>query len=365
MNPLLQSPLLLNYHGVAPALAGPPLASGVGSAVLGRVTLGAQAWLGDFAVLRADGHRVDVGGNFYIGSRGTVHISHELYGTTIGDGVTVGANAIVHACTVGDGCVVMDGAIVLDGAVLGAGSVLAPGSVVFDRKVMPPGFWCEGVPAIPLRPVGATELALLHQRIRDQPRAGPDAPHGPRLARADPDAPGYIAGTVTGAGQARLGEGSSLWFGCIVEAPLQGIDIGAGTNVQDNTILRGTNRPVVIGAGSTIGHNVTLHDCTVGARTLIGMGSRLAPGTVVLDDVLLGGGSTTEPGQVLESGWLWRGRPALPVSRLSERRLHIIQDIGTTYVDYAKDFRLAQESALGTGSREAHMDLLDEPTRPH
>jgi carbonic anhydrase/acetyltransferase-like protein (isoleucine patch superfamily) len=51
---------------------------GVGSAVLGRVTVGRNAWLGALSVMRADGHFVRVGDDFHLGPRSTLHINHEI-----------------------------------------------------------------------------------------------------------------------------------------------------------------------------------------------------------------------------------------------------------------------------------------------
>ncbi|MFZ2648706.1 MAG: gamma carbonic anhydrase family protein, partial [Burkholderiaceae bacterium] len=147
-------------------------------------------------------------------------------------------------------------------------------------------------------------------------------------------------------GELRMGEGSSLWFGCIVEAAELGVSIGAGSNVQDNTVLRSSEHAVTIGPDCTIGHNVLLHDCVIGARVLVGMGSTLAPGTIVHDDVLIAAGSSTTPGQVLHSGWMWAGRPARPVTRLTERLAQNTQQACVIYRDYALEFARNQAAAL-------------------
>ena len=347
MKTLPQAPFTLAYEGVTPTLQGPLLHSGAGSALLGRVTIGEKAELGPYAVLRGDGHVIDVGSEFYIGLHSTVHIAHALYGTRIGRRVTVGLNAVVHACTVGDECVIQDQVCVLDGSVIGNGAVIGQGSVVFPRTVLPAGQWCEGVPAVAVRPVDAGELAALHQQTRAQSPASSGAPPFPgRLVQPGKGGLGFIAATVTGAGELRMGEGSSLWFGCVVEAPVHAVNIAAGSNVQDNSILRCTDHAIMIGPDCTVGHNVMLHDCTIGSRVLVGMGSVLAPESVLMDDLLLAAGSTTERGQVLDSGWLWGGRPARPMSKLDQRKLQLIKQSAATYREYAQGFAPAQELAL-------------------
>ena len=349
MNPLPNTPFVLPYHGITPSLQCSTLRAAAGSAVLGRVTLGAGAVLEPFAVLRADGHVIKAGSELHLGAHSTVHIAHAVYGTTIGDRVTIGANAVVHACTVGNDCVIEDDVSILDGSVIGHGSVVARGSVVFPRSELPPGHWCEGVPAVPVRPVDAAELDALHDRIRTRALALPSAvPSTYYLAGASSNADGYLAATVGGIGEVRMGEGSSLWFGCVVDDGGHGIAIAAGANVQDNSILRSSKRTVTVGKDTTIGHNVLLHDCTVGDLVLVGMGSTLAPGTVVQDNVLLAAGSTTTRGQVMESDWLWGGRPARPIARLDQRKRDLIRQSALTYREYAAEFSLAQEAATGS-----------------
>ncbi len=347
MNPLPDAPFLLSYKGVAPELEGLSVRADAGSAVLGRVKLGPRAELGRFAVLRGDGHVINVGSELHLGVHSTVHIAHALYGTTIGDRVAVGANAVVHACIVGNDCVIQDDVAVLDGSVIGDGSVIARGSVVFPRSVLPPGQWCEGVPAVPVRSIDTAELEALRCRVRTHaPDESRVAANTSLLTGAANASRGYVAATVTGTGEIRMGEGSSLWFGCIVDAFGYGVSIAAGSNVQDNSVLRSTQRAVTIGANSIIGHNVMLHDCTIGERVLVGMSSALAPGTVVMDDVLVAAGSATIKEQILESGWLWGGRPARALSRLSEQKRRLIQQSAEVYCEYAMDFGVAQAAAL-------------------
>ena len=344
------APLVLAYHGVFPVLKGPLVASGPGSALLGKVTLGERVELGPFAVLRGDGHAIAVGDDVYIGMHSTVHISHALYGTTIGRRVSVGSNAVVHACTVGDDCVVQDRACVLDGAVVGSGCVVASGSVVFSRAVLPPGFWCEGVPALAVRPIDAAELAQWHLQTRRRSFAVDDACSS-YLAAPDAGVASFTAATVTGAGEVRMGAESSLWYSCVIDAGVHGVSIAAGANVQDNSVLRCSERPVEVGEDCTVGHNVLLQDCTIGQRVLVGMGSVLAPHTVVMDDVLLAAGSTTGRGQVLESGWLWGGRPARAIAPLDVRKLQMIKQSAAIYREYMKGFAESQAIAAGPSSR--------------
>ena len=90
---------------------------------------------------------------------------------------------------------------------------------------------------------------------------------------------------------------------------------------------------------------MTLHDCTIGSGSLIGIGSVVAPGTIVEDRVLLAASARTTPGQVLESGWMYGGNPARQMSRLDEGKHAMIDLIIGQYCQYARDFQAAARAA--------------------
>lgn len=340
------NPLVLPYDGISPAIGEPGAFFDRGCAVLGRARIGRGAAFAAFSVVRADGHVVNAGDDFFLGAHATVHISHELYGSTVGDRVTVGRNSIVHACTIGDDCVLEDDVVVLDGAAVGCGSVVAAGSVVFPRTALPAGHWCEGSPARAVRPLEAGEAAVIRERVRNAARPC-DTVSERELHIGGAQDGGWLAATVVGRARLVLGAASSIWFGCALQAPGHGIRVGARSNVQDNTVMRALRGPIEIAADTTIGHNVRLEDCSIGSRTLVGMGSRLASGTVVQDDVFVAAGTFTTEGQVLESGSLWGGRPARPIAPLGDPLRKVIAQAGAMYCEYAAQFA-QQQAALET-----------------
>lgn len=336
--------LVLPYEGTEPRFGGAPRCLGPRAAVLGRATIGKGLVLGEGAVIRADGHFVEIGDDFHLGPRATVHIAHAVYPTIIGDRVSVGINAVVHACTVGSDCVIDDNVVVLDGSVLEDGVALAPDSVVFPRSKLEGGFLYAGMPAKPVRPLEAGEVARLREAIRC--KAGPGAPEGAGR-RADLDITVFLAATARIAGSIRAAPNSSVWFGCELDAGDSEIVIGENANIQDNTRISCAASGFRIGRNSTIGHNVLLHDCTIGENSLAGIGAVIAGGTVVEDSVLVAAGAVTEPGQVLESGWLWGGRPARAIARLDERKIELISTTAVTYCQYAQRFKAIQERRRG------------------
>ena len=327
----------LTYRGTAPQI-GAPAHVGAGAAVLGRATIGAGARLGAGSVIRADGHYVRIGRDFRLGARGTVHIAHDLYPTHVGDGVSAGAGAVIHACDVGDRAWLGDGAIVLDGATVEAGAALAPGAVVFPRGRAQSGWWHEGAPAKPLRPLEPGELEALHAAARAA--ADGEAP-APGAARGAEGAMFVARGAVL-RGRITCCAEVGIWYGCVLDAGAQSIAIGDRANIQDNTVLIARDGPVAVGAGSTLGHNVTATDAQVGAGALVGIGAVLAPGTVVADGAFVAAGARTEPGQHVEGGWLHGGVPCRPLKPLDAPKTALIAATVEMYVGYARDFAAAQ-----------------------
>jgi carbonic anhydrase/acetyltransferase-like protein (isoleucine patch superfamily) len=155
----------------------------------------------------------------------------------------------------------------------------------------------------------------------------------------------FVAATAILSGRIAAAEKSSIWFGCEFYAGEGAIEIGRHTNIQDNTIIRcRPGESFVIGADCTIGHNVTLADCRIGARSLIGIGSVVAAGTIVEDDVFLAAGARTAEGQVLEAGWLYGKRPAQKLAPLDEAKREMMARTVEHYCGYAAAFAAAQRA---------------------
>lgn len=339
-------PLILPYAGVLPALASDPRVCGDRVTLIGRTTIGRDPVLGSGAVVRADGNFVTIGDDFALGEMSTVHIAGDRYPTVVGDGVSVGRNAVVHACTVGDGCVLGDDVVVLDGSVLGEGVLVEPGSTVYPRSVLEAWTVYAGSPARPVRGLDAVERDRQSDEIRRAIAAGGDASDGSGGPAVAAGAGVFVAATARLAGRVEVGEGASVFFGCrVAAAPGASIVIGAGSNVQDNTVLDVPDGRLVIGPDTTVGHNVAIGAATIGRRSLVGIGCRLAAGTVVEDDVLVAAGAVTESGQRLAAGWLWGGRPARRLSPLDPARREMMAATVEHYRAYGAAYDRAQRDA--------------------
>jgi carbonic anhydrase/acetyltransferase-like protein (isoleucine patch superfamily) len=84
----------------------------------------------------------------------------------------------------------------------------------------------------------------------------------------------YIAPGANIVGDVVLKDRASVWFNAVIRADNDRIEIGRESNVQDGAVLHtDTGIPLIVGDGVTIGHRVMLHGCTIGANSLIGIGS--------------------------------------------------------------------------------------------
>jgi carbonic anhydrase/acetyltransferase-like protein (isoleucine patch superfamily) len=92
----------------------------------------------------------------------------------------------------------------------------------------------------------------------------------------------WIAPDAHVIGDVSIGEGVSVWFGAVVRGDNEPIVIGPRSNVQEGALLHtDLGFPLRIGEEVTIGHHAILHGCSIGALSLIGMGSTVLNGAQV------------------------------------------------------------------------------------
>ena len=116
---------------------------------------------------------------------------------------------------------------------------------------------------------------------------------------------GCVSGNVT------MGTGCSVWYNAVIRGDEEPIVIGEKTNIQDNAVLHTShNAPLTVGSGVSVGHSAILHGCTVGDKTLIGMGAIVLDHAVVGKDCIIGAGALVTGGTVIPDGHMALGSPA-------------------------------------------------------
>ena len=149
-----------------------------------------------------------------------------------------------------------------------------------------------------------------------------------------------VVPTATIIGDVVIGPESSIWFQTVVRGDVNFIRIGARTNIQDGSVVHVTlkTHPTIIGDDVTIGHNVTLHGCTVGDRCLIGIGAILLDGVEIGADCMIAAGSVVTPGTVIPPGTLVMGSPARVKRELTADEISHLKKSAENYIEYKKGY---------------------------
>ena len=147
-------------------------------------------------------------------------------------------------------------------------------------------------------------------------------------------APGaHVVGNVC------IGEDVSVWFGAILRGDNEPIRIGARSNIQDLSVLHSDpGSPLTIGEGVTVGHKVTLHGCTIGDNSLIGIGAVVLNRARIGANSLVGAGALVTEGKTFPDGVLIVGSPARVVRELTPEQIEGLKRSADHYVANGRRF---------------------------
>ena len=130
-----------------------------------------------------------------------------------------------------------------------------------------------------------------------------------------PDA--WVADDANLIGRVVIGAMASVWFGATLRGDNEEICVGAGSNVQENSVLHtDIGYPLTIGANCTIGHRAMLHGCSIGDGTLIGMGATVLNGARIGRGCLIGACALITEGKDIPDGSLVMGSPGKVIRML-------------------------------------------------
>jgi len=129
----------------------------------------------------------------------------------------------------------------------------------------------------------------------------------------------YVADTAVVIGNVEIGEDVSIWFNAVVRGDNDVIRIGAGSNVQDGSVIHvDPGFPVNIEDDVTIGHMVMIHGCTIGRGSLIGMGSVILNGAKIGEGCLIGANSFIPEGKEIPPRSVVMGAPGKVVREVTD-----------------------------------------------
>ncbi|QPJ64949.1 MAG: gamma carbonic anhydrase family protein [Candidatus Nitrohelix vancouverensis] len=151
----------------------------------------------------------------------------------------------------------------------------------------------------------------------------------------------FLADGACVIGDVEMQEWSSVWFNAVVRGDVHYIRIGKRTNIQDGCVLHVSRGkyPLILGDDITVGHNVTLHACTIKDRCLIGMGAVVMDGAVVGEDAIVGAGSLVTARTVIPPRTMAIGSPAKVKRELTDEEVLSIRESAEHYVGDVRDYR--------------------------
>ena len=152
----------------------------------------------------------------------------------------------------------------------------------------------------------------------------------------------YFSENATIVGEVTMGDECSIWFNAVVRGDVAPITIGNRTNVQDGACIHVTNTtgPTVIDNDVTIGHNPTVHACTIHDGALIGMGSTLLDHCEIGEGAVVAAGALVLQNTKIGPHELWGGVPAKFIKQTKPNQA---ENFGSHYVEYSKWYLAEQQ----------------------
>lgn len=144
-------------------------------------------------------------------------------------------------------------------------------------------------------------------------------------------------------GDVTIGRDSCVLYFAVIRGDDAPVVIGEETNIQENcTIHVSHNNPVHIGNNVTVGHNAVVHGCTIGDRTLIGMGAVILDGAKIGNDCIIGAGSLVTKNTVIPDGALVMGSPAKIKRNLTREEKMGILENSKEYVSVSREMKMQE-----------------------
>ncbi|MFT4520799.1 MAG: carbonic anhydrase/acetyltransferase-like protein (isoleucine patch superfamily) [Halioglobus sp.] len=149
----------------------------------------------------------------------------------------------------------------------------------------------------------------------------------------------FIAPNAAVIGNVTLHENVSVWFSCVLRGDAERIEVGAGSNIQDGTVMHAdAGFPMVVGENVTVGHNAMLHGCTIGDGSLVGINAVVLNGAVIGKGCLIGANALVTEGMEVPDGSLVLGSPGKIKSQFTEEEREILIANALHYVENGKRF---------------------------
>lgn len=152
----------------------------------------------------------------------------------------------------------------------------------------------------------------------------------------------WVAPGATLVGDVHLAKTASVWYGCVLRADGDRIDVGEGSNLQDGCVVHADpGIPVTVGSDVSVGHRAILHGCTIEDGSLVGMGAVVLNGARVGRGSLIAAGTVVREGMEVPPGSLVAGVPGKIRRPLTTEDAEALLKNAHDYQDLAERHRTA------------------------
>lgn len=150
----------------------------------------------------------------------------------------------------------------------------------------------------------------------------------------------FIAPNAVIIGDVTVGDNASIWYGAVIRGDFGHIEIGPGSNIQDNAVIHvNSNHDTILAAKVTVGHGAVLEGCDIGEGALIGMNATVLSGSNVGAGSLIAAGALVRERMLIPPGMLAAGLPAQVKGSLSDEQRRQLSHAAQHYLHAAESHR--------------------------
>ena len=149
----------------------------------------------------------------------------------------------------------------------------------------------------------------------------------------------FVAPTAVVAGSVILESEASVWFNTVIRGDNDTITIGARTNIQDGAVLHADKGiPMVVGPWVSVGHLAMLHGCTIGEGTLIGIKAVILNHAIIGPGCLIGANTLIPERKAIPERSLVVGSPGRIVRTLTDEEVAGLRRSADHYAEQARRY---------------------------
>jgi carbonic anhydrase/acetyltransferase-like protein (isoleucine patch superfamily) len=150
----------------------------------------------------------------------------------------------------------------------------------------------------------------------------------------------FVAPNADVIGDVAMAERSSVWFSSVIRANGAPVSLGAGTDIQDNSVVDSLpGQPCSLGEYTTLGHAAAVHAAQVGSHVLVAMNATVMPGCTIGDGCIIAANATVPAGTTVPAGSLVVGDAGRVAREVRPAERERIEGTCNSYMRLSSQYR--------------------------